>query len=149
MVDIHVSYEGRLRCSARHGPSGARLETDAPVDNQGLGQAFSPTDLVATGLGSCMLTLMGITARKHGWVVDGITVRVVKEMTQLPPRRIQRLAVEFDVPEAVRRTRRKSQKRARAGSPWLPGATQHPGGHRRSGELQLVAVTVALNAASD
>jgi putative redox protein len=102
MVDIHVSYEGKLRCSARHGPSGAQIETDAPVDNQGLGQSFSPTDLVATGLGSCMLTLMGITARKHGWAIEGIAVRVEKEMTQRPPRRIQRLAVEFDVPEAVR-----------------------------------------------
>jgi putative redox protein len=102
MVDIHVIYEGKLRCSARHGPSGARLETDAPVDNQGLGQSFSPTDLVATGLGSCMLTLMGITAREHGWVVEGIAVRVEKQMTKRPPRRIERLSVEFDVPDSIR-----------------------------------------------
>jgi putative redox protein len=102
MVAIQLSYEGKLRCRARHGPSGAQLETDAPVDNHGLGQSFSPTDLVATALGSCMLTLMGITANKRGWNVDGIDVRVEKEMTQVAPRRIERLRVEFDVPESVR-----------------------------------------------
>jgi len=121
MVDIHVSYEGELRCRARHGPSGALLETDAPVDNQGLGQSFSPTDLVATALGSCMLTLMGITARKHGWALEGISVRVEKEMTQRPPRRIERLTVEFDVPEAVRSAlderARKELERAAHGCP--------------------------------
>jgi len=101
MVEIHMRYEGKLRCRARHGPSGALLETDAPVDNQGLGQSFSPTDLVATGLGSCMLTLMGITAGQRGWPIEGLAVRVEKEMTKRPPRRIERLAVEFDVPEAV------------------------------------------------
>jgi putative redox protein len=102
VVEIQLSYRGVLRCDARHGPSGTTLVTDAPVDNQGRGESFSPTDLVATALGSCMLTLMGITANKFGWDVDGIDLRVEKHMTTTPPRRIQRLAVEFNVPEAVK-----------------------------------------------
>src|SRR5690606_24358462 len=60
MVEIDVGYQGQLRCEARHGPSGQTVLTDAPVDNHGRGESFSPTDLVATALGTCMLTIMGI-----------------------------------------------------------------------------------------
>jgi putative redox protein len=102
MVEIQLSYRGSLRCDAVHGPSQTALVTDAPVDNQGRGESFSPTDLVATALGSCMLTLMGMTANKFGWDVDGIDVRVEKHMTTKPPRRIERLVVQFTVPEAVK-----------------------------------------------
>lgn len=102
MVEIQLSYEGGLRCAAVHGPSSTRLVTDAPVDNHGRGQSFSPTDLVATGLGSCMLTLMGITANKYGWNLDGVRVRVEKHMTTSPPRRIERLAVWFTIPDSVK-----------------------------------------------
>ena len=62
MVEVNITYKGQLRCSAIHGPSGTEIITDAPQDNQGLAQSFSPTDLVATALGSCILTVMGIAA---------------------------------------------------------------------------------------
>ena len=101
MVDIYMRYEGELHCSAKHGPSSSELATDAPRDNQGKGEAFSPTDLVATALGTCMLTTMGIAARRKGWSIDGIELHVQKEMTKEPPRRIRRLGARFTVPEGV------------------------------------------------
>lgn len=101
MVDIDIIYEGDLHSSAAHRPSGSRLETDAPVDNLGRGQAFSPTDLVATGLGTCMATTMGIVARKKGYVIDGLRVHVKKIMTSTPPRRIARLETELSLPAAL------------------------------------------------
>jgi len=101
MVEIRVTYEGALHCRAVHGPSSASLQTDAPVDNQGKGESFSPTDLVATALGSCMLTVMGILGNRRGWDIEGLSVRVHKEMSRELPRRIARLAVEFSVPDAV------------------------------------------------
>lgn len=101
MVDIYMRYEGGLHCSAVHGPSAVQLATDAPRDNQGKGESFSPTDLVATALGTCMLTTMGIAARRKGWNLDGIELHVKKEMTKDPPRRIERLTARFDVPRAV------------------------------------------------
>ena len=65
MVRIDVSYRGELRCEAVHGPSGHKLATDAPTDNLGKGEAFSPTDLVAAALGSCVLTILGIVAARR------------------------------------------------------------------------------------
>ena len=93
MVKIDVSYDGGLRCQATHGPSGCRLLTDAPVDNQGKGESFSPTDLVATALATCMLTTMGIVAERHGWEMAGSTGSVEKAMVADPARRIGRLTV--------------------------------------------------------
>lgn len=108
MVRIDVRYEGGLHCSAVHGPSGRTLETDAPVDNQGRGESFSPTDLVATALGTCMATIMGIVADRNGWNIEGTRIRIAKEMTPEGPRRIQRLGVVIDAPSgldaAARRT---------------------------------------------
>jgi putative redox protein len=101
LVDIYMRYEGNLRCSTRHGPSAVELATDAPRDNQGQGASFSPTDLVATALGTCMLTTMGIAARTKGWNLDGVELHVRKQMTQQPPRRIERLTVRAQVPAAV------------------------------------------------
>jgi putative redox protein len=98
MVEIQIEYEGNLRCSATHMESGTILITDAPKDNQGLGSSFSPTDLVATALGTCMLTIMGITARKMQLDFSEAKVRVIKEMTATPPRKIARLSVRFDIP---------------------------------------------------
>ena len=97
-VRIEIGYAGELRCHATHGPSGETLVTDAPVDNHGKGESFSPTDLVATALGSCMLTLMGIFAQKHEIDLRGAAVVVVKEMTATPPRRIARLISEIRLP---------------------------------------------------
>ncbi len=93
MVRIEAQYTGQLRVTARHGPSGATLITDAPVDNHGKGESFSPTDLVATALGTCMLTVMGIVAERHGWDLRGAHVSVEKSMVADPVRRIGKLAV--------------------------------------------------------
>src|SRR6185436_6425113 len=100
MVDIDVIYEGGLHCAATHEPSAAKLATDAPVDNQGKGESFSPTDLVATGLGTCMITVMGIRAKQKGWNLDGTDVHVKKHMSP-PPRRIAKLEVTLRVPKEV------------------------------------------------
>ena len=97
MVKISTVYEGDLHTVATHGPSGKTLATDAPVDNQGRGETFSPTDLVATALGACMLTIMGMTARRLGIDIKGARVEVSKEMTP-PPRRIAKLATEIWIP---------------------------------------------------
>jgi putative redox protein len=96
-VEINLVYEGELRCRAQHGPSGVVLHTDAPADNEGKGESFSPTDLVATALGGCMMTIMGIFARRHGWAIEGTKVKVLKEMVQQPFRRIGKLTVEMHV----------------------------------------------------
>jgi putative redox protein len=98
MVEIEISYLGELRCQAVHGPSGEKLLTDAPVDNQGKGEWFSPTDLVATALGSCLATVMGIMARREGIDLKGLQVTVQKEMTSTPRRRIGRLNVKVLFP---------------------------------------------------
>lgn len=98
MVEITLTYDGELRTTAVHGPSSTKLITDAPVDNHGRGESFSPTDLLATALGSCMLTYVGLTANKHGWDVRGTTVKVKKEMIADPIRRIGRLTVSIHLP---------------------------------------------------
>lgn len=97
-VEIDILYEGQLHCAATHGPSQARLATDAPVDNHGKGENFSPTDLVATALGTCIMTVMGIVAERHQLDLVGTRVHVTKDMVQQPVRRIGRLAVTITVP---------------------------------------------------
>lgn len=98
MIEIQIAYEGNLRCSAKHVDSGATLLTDAPKDNMGKGESFSPTDLVAAALGTCMLTIMGIAAQRLKIDLTGTRVVVVKEMVTAPARRIGRLAVTINVP---------------------------------------------------
>jgi putative redox protein len=98
MVTITLSYSGELRTQATHGPSRSALVTDAPVDNQGKGESFSPTDLVATALGTCMLTTMGIVAKRHGWKLEGASATVEKHMVADPERRIGKLSVELRLP---------------------------------------------------
>lgn len=107
MVKIDVQYSGQLHCDAKHGPSGSVLSTDAPVDNNGKGEAFSPTDLVATALGTCMLTIMGIVAEKKGIDLGNATASVEKEMSADLPRRIAKLTVEIVVPLAEGHPERK------------------------------------------
>ena len=97
MVKISIDYTGQLHCNATHDPSGTTLETDAPVDNQGKGESFSPTDLVATALGTCIATTMAIVAERHDVELKGMTVQVGKEMSDAP-RRIGRLTTEVHVP---------------------------------------------------
>ena len=98
MVSIQMEYQGELHCKAVHGPSGTELITDAPKDNQGRGESFSPTDLVATALGTCILTTMGIMARTLQIDIAGTTATVEKDMTTSAPRRIASLAVNIHVP---------------------------------------------------
>lgn len=100
-VEIDVAYQGGLRCQATHGPSQTKLTTDAPVDNHGKGESFSPTDLVATALGSCMMTIMGIVADRHAWDLTGMTAHVTKEMAAAPVRRIAKLLVTISVPASI------------------------------------------------
>jgi putative redox protein len=100
-VQIDCRYEGDLHCSAVHGPSGGLLATDAPADNQGRAETFSPTDLVATALGSCLLTIMGIYARPRNIRIEGARASVVKEMTKCPPRRIAKLIATITLPATL------------------------------------------------
>jgi putative redox protein len=97
MQTSNIIYLGELRTEAVHKLSGNKLTTDAPPDNQGKGEFFSPTDLLATSLGTCMLTIMGISARTHGFDIDGTGVAVTKVMAS-NPRRVVEVIVEFTFP---------------------------------------------------
>ncbi len=97
IMTTKLVYTGGLHTEAVHIRSGNTLETDAPVDNQGKGETFSPTDLMAVSLGSCILTIMGIAARKHGINIEGTTCDVSKKMAS-KPRRIARLEVNLQMP---------------------------------------------------
>ncbi|RCK78362.1 MAG: putative stress-induced protein OsmC [Candidatus Ozemobacter sibiricus] len=101
-VPIRVIYQGDLHCEAVHGPSGSVLHTDAPLDNGGRGERFSPTDLVATALGSCVLTILGLLARQHGWPLEGTRIDLVKEMVTDPVRRIGRVTADVHFPAGLR-----------------------------------------------
>lgn len=101
MVKISAEYQGDLRCKATHGPSGKILVTDAPVDNHGKGESFSPSDLVATALGTCMMTVMGIVAERNQIPYEGVCVEVNKEMSSTAPRRISRLQVRLTMPTGL------------------------------------------------
>jgi putative redox protein len=117
MVEIKLDYEGDLHCSAVHGPSGTTLATDAPVDNNGRGESFSPTDLVATALGACMATVMGIMARRKEISLDGLKVGVRKHMSEDLPRRIAKLEVNLDMPLPGDHPERKVFEAAARGCP--------------------------------
>jgi len=112
MVAIQLEYQGDLHCRAVHGPSGSILTTDAPKDNQGRGESFSPTDLVATALGSCILTVMGIAARSLKIDIAGTMATVEKEMVNAPVRMIQRLSVKVHVPHPVSEVHRQTLEKA-------------------------------------
>jgi putative redox protein len=107
MDTAHVTYLGELRTEALHVRSGKTIVTDAPLDNQGKGEAFSPTDLLATALASCMMTLMGITARDKGIPLVGLKARVVKHMTAAP-RMVERVEVHVEMEGAGLEGREKS-----------------------------------------
>ncbi len=95
-----VVYQGNLRTTCTHLRSGSHFETDAPVDNNGKGERFSPTDLMATSLATCMITVMGIKARRMGFDLDGVEVEVEKIM-KAEPRRVGGINLFFHFPEAL------------------------------------------------
>jgi len=101
MVKMTAVYRGRFHCEATHEPSGSRIETDAPKDNEGLGERFSPTDLVGAALATCVLTTMGIMAKRNGIVMEGARAQVEKEMVSVPTRRIGALRVTVHMPAAL------------------------------------------------
>ena len=97
MKTSKITYAGNLRTESIHLNSGNKIVTDAPIDNNGKGEAFSPTDLLATSLGCCMLTVMGIVANRHSIDIDGTTIEITKIM-ESNPRRVGEIIVEFTMP---------------------------------------------------
>ena len=100
-VEIRTVYDGQLHCTATHGPSQVQLSTDAPLDNGGRGESFSPTDLVATALGTCVMTILGLVAERHQLDLRGTQVQVIKEMVQKPIRRIGALKTTVRFPAGL------------------------------------------------
>ncbi len=98
MATSTIKYLGDLRLEAVHVKSGQKILTDAPTDNQGKGEAFSPTDLMSTSLGLCMITIMGIAANTHGFSIDGTTAEVTKIMGT-DPRRVKEIVVDVYFPK--------------------------------------------------
>src|SRR5262249_23544233 len=98
MVKVDVTYTGALLCDAEHAPSQSKISRDAPSDNKGTAEAFSPTDLVATALATCMSTTMGIKSEELGVDLRGMPVSVQKEMSKDAPRRIVGLPSEIHIP---------------------------------------------------
>ena len=101
MVSFCIQYNGDFRCTATHGPSNAHLATDAPKDNHGRGESFSPTDLAATSLATCMMTTMAIITRNDGIVLHGMQAEVEKHMTSTAPRRIAKIVVRIQMPTGI------------------------------------------------
>jgi len=129
MVNISIEYTGDLHCDATHGPSNARLATDAPSDNKGKGEAFSPTDLIATALGTCMSTIMGMKAEELGLDLRGMRVSVQKEMSKEGPRRVVRLPSEIHIPLPANSPHREALEQAALNCPVhksLPNEIERP-----------------------
>jgi putative redox protein len=96
MALMSVIYRGDLRCEALHEDSGTEIQTDAPKDNQGNGERFSPTDLLCTSLATCTLTIMGIKAKSLGIDMKGVKIGIRKVMSKEPPRRVAEIVLTFD-----------------------------------------------------
>lgn len=111
MATIETVYQGTLRTQAKHVQSGTEILTDAPIDNQGKGEAFSPTDLLAAALGSCMLTIMGIAAREHQMNIENTTCSITKIMAA-NPRRVAEIVVDLKFPENYSDKQQKTLERA-------------------------------------
>lgn len=101
MAQINIVYEGDLSTRCVHSDNGSEIQTDAAECSQGLGRAFSPTDLFSASLGSCMLTLMGIVAKGLNIDIRGMQAKVTKEMVSTPKRRIGKLRIEFRCPHSL------------------------------------------------
>ncbi len=111
MATIETVYQGTLRTQAKHVQSGTEILTDAPIDNQGKGEAFSPTDLLAAALGSCMLTIMGIAAREHQMNIENTACSITKIMAA-NPRRVAEIVVDLKFPENYSDKQQKTLERA-------------------------------------
>ncbi len=116
MVKCNMTYVGGLRCELQHGPSGATVSTDAPVDNHGKGEAFSPTDLMCSAMAACMATIMGIYAEKENLNLNGLTIEVGKIMSA-NPRRIARIETTINVPLSADTPHREALNECVIGSP--------------------------------
>ena len=101
MSNVKCSYLGNLNCEAIHLQSGNRIRTDAPLDHCGKGESFSPTDLLATSLGTCLLTIMAIKAKAKGYDLGGIYLNVEKLMTQNNERKIKELIIDIFIPKTM------------------------------------------------
>lgn len=123
MATVETIYMGGLRTEATHVQSGTKIVTDAPTDNHGKGDSFSPTDLVSAALGSCMMTLMGIAADTHGINVDGTRLSITKVMAA-DPRRIGEIVIDVHFPSAYEPKQRKLLENAAATCP--VAKTLHP-----------------------
>lgn len=116
MVKCSIEYQGELHCNLEHGPSGARVSTDAPVDNHGKGAAFSPTDLMCSATAACMSTIMGIYAQEQGLNLKGMRIEAGKVMSA-NPRRIARIELDIYVPLPADTPHREALERCALGSP--------------------------------
>lgn len=111
MATIETIYQGTLRTQAKHLQSGTEILTDAPLDNQGKGEAFSPTDLLAASLGSCMLTIMGIAGKEHQINIDNASCAITKIMAA-QPRRVGEIIIDLKFPETYSDKEKKILERA-------------------------------------
>ena len=116
MSKANIIYKNNLRTEAEHIASAQKIITDAPIDNNGKGEAFSPTDLVATALGSCMITIMAIVAEKHGIDISGTNASVKKEMSS-NPRRISEIIVDINMGKKIDKKDRKRLEKAALACP--------------------------------
>jgi putative redox protein len=112
MVTFSINYTGDLHCEAVHTASQSRLATDAPVDNMGRGETFSPTDLLATSLATCIMTTMAIIARKNGLELGPMSAQVEKHMSTTAPRRISRIVIALTVPVSASHPLRETLEKA-------------------------------------
>ena len=101
MTAIHCHYRGDLHCTAEHLASGVKITTDAPPDHQGRGESFAPTDLLATAIGTCLLTVMGIHAQQRGWDLRGAQADVEKSMQTVGQRQIKTLRIAIALPDTL------------------------------------------------
>ena len=116
MSKANLIYKNNLRTEAEHIASGEKIITDAPIDNNGKGEAFSPTDLVSAALGSCMITIMAISAEKHGVDLSG-TYASVKKVMSSNPRRISEIAIDIKMDKNIEKKDRKRLEKAALACP--------------------------------
>ena len=116
-VSMNGKFLGKKLVEVTHGPSGTVITTDAPKDNQGEGSAFSPTDLVAAALGTCILTIMANVCERSAWDLSGAHFSLEKEMSPNPPRRIASIPITFHLPRALSEEARAKLERSAKSCP--------------------------------